>query len=263
MGNVILSARKMSCQVGNRFLLKDINWDIEENSRWVVIGLNGSGKTTLLGALAGYQEYNHGTLSYRGQSYRDLDILQLRKNMGWVSNSFFNKVYHHESAMDLILAGLSGTYGVVPETIGTEEILRIKRLLRSMGLEGKADHAFDKLSMGERQSVLIIRALLTNPQILVFDEPMTGLDVVRKEKMLRYIQRLSEKGQHTMLYVTHHFEEIPAAYFDHCLLLKHGRIFDQGPIDQLMNSATIGAFLEKDVQLRLNDNGYYNLTFSE
>lgn len=259
MERAVISARKLGCQIGTRFLIKDINWEIEKNSRWIIIGMNGSGKTTLLSILSGYQSYNHGKLMYQGVPYPEQDILQIRKEMGWISNSFFDQVYHYEAVSNILLAGLSGTYGLEEAIVRDADILRAKRLLGYLGLADKFDAPFNWLSKGERQSVLIARALLTNPKILVFDEPMTGLDVLAREKIMRFIEKIAERQQHTMLYVTHHFDEISPQLFDHCLLLKNGQIYKQGLIDEVFRTDVISDFLGMPVELKQGENGYYYL----
>lgn len=261
MERMVITARGLGCQIGARFLLKDINWEIEDKSRWIIIGMNGSGKTTLLSILSGYQIYNHGTLSYRGMSYQEQDIFQIRKKMGWVSNSFFDQVYHYESVLNILLAGLSGTYGVEERVVRDRDIVKAKRMLSVMGLADRLDAPFNWLSKGERQSVLIVRALLAEPEILVLDEPMTGLDVMAREKMMHFVQKLATDRRHTMIYVTHHFDEISPALFDHCLLLKNGKIYKKGMIEEIFRSDVISDFLGVPVQLKQRENGYYSLTF--
>lgn len=261
MERTIINARGLGCQIGARFLLKDIDWEIEDKSRWIIIGMNGSGKTTLLSILSGYQAYNHGTLSYRGTSYQEQDIFRIRKEMGWISNSFFDQVYHYESVLEILLAGLSGTYGIEECVVRDRDIVKAKRLLAAMGLEDRLDTPFNWLSKGERQSVLIVRSLLAKPEILVFDELMTGLDVMAREKMMRFVQKLANDRRHTMIYVTHHFDEISPELFDHCLLLRNGMIYKKGLIEEIFRSDVISDFLGVPVRLKQRENGYYFLTF--
>ncbi len=261
MDEPILSTRGLGCQSGNRFLLKGIDWDITEKSRWIVLGMNGCGKTTLLSILAGYQDYTHGTLRYRGTDYRALDILTLRQKMGWISNSFFDRIYQNESVEDLVLSGLSGTLGPEDGVIRDGHVRKLKRLLTTLGLEDKLDAPYNWLSKGERQNILILRALLTQPETLVLDEPMTGLDVVSKQKMMRFVQGVARERLHTILYVTHHFEEISPDLFDYCLLLRRGQVYQQGPTEDVMTSEVISRFLRHPVELSRSRDGYYRLRF--
>lgn len=260
MDESIITARGLGCQSGNRFLIKNIQWDIKEKSRWIVLGTNGSGKTTLLSIMAGYQEYSHGELSYRGENYRKQDITAIRRKMGLVSNSYFDRIYQNESVLDLLLAGISGTLGV-EEGVTDKDIRKVKRMLEQIGLPEKQDVPYNWLSKGQRQNILILRALMSNPEVMVLDEPMTGLDVVSKQKMMHFVQNLARSQQKTMLYVTHHFEEITPELFDNCLLLRNGQIYQSGPVEEMMRSEVISEFLKKPVDITQNHAGYYQLEF--
>lgn len=263
MAETIISARGLTYQVGKRCLLKDVNWDVEEYSRWIVIGRNGCGKTTLLSLLSGYQDYQNGDLLFRGTPYNELDIFDIRRKMGWISGSFFDRVYHHESVLDILLAGLSGSYGVEPSFVRSDDIVRAKYILSYFGLENRLDAGYDCLSKGERQLVLIARALMIQPEVMLFDEPMTGLDVVSREQVMRFIRNLLLKKQQTMIYVTHHFDEISSDLFDHCMLLRDGSIFQKGAIEDIFQSDVISRFLGKNVDVARKEDGYYALTFLE
>ena len=261
MDESIITARGLGCQSGNRFLIKDIDWDIKEKSRWIVLGVNGCGKTTLLSILAGYQDYSHGSIAYRGTDYRDQSILDIRKKMGFISNSFFDKIYQNESVMDLILSGLSGTLGVEDGYPKDIHIRRLKRMMKQLELDDKLDYPYKWLSKGQRQNILILRALLEFPETLVLDEPMTGLDVVSKEKMMRFVQKLAETEKHSILYVTHHFEEISPELFDNCLLMRSGQIYQKGTVEEMINEDVIGSFLQHKVKIDRTPNGYFHLKF--
>ncbi|MEE0434583.1 MAG: ATP-binding cassette domain-containing protein [Peptococcaceae bacterium] len=262
MAEAIITAEGLGYQLGSRYLLKDINWNIEKNSRWLVIGMNGSGKTTLLSILAGYRMYNHGNLKYRNISYDAQDVFEIRKKMGWVSNSFYDQVYHNESVLDMLLSGLSGTYGAREKLAEDGRyVAKIKLLLKYMGLSDCLDVPFSWLSKGERQAVLIIRALLGEPEVMVFDEPMTGLDVLAREQIRRLIELLVERRQHTMIYVTHHFDEVSAKLFDKCILLKQGVVYQQGNIEDIFRSEVISNFLNVPTQVSQDMRGYYSLSF--
>lgn len=261
--DTIITARELGCQSGNRFLLKNVNWEIEEKSRWIILGMNGSGKTTLLSMLSGYQDYTHGELTWRGVDYRKQDILEIRRKMGFISNSYFDRIYQNESVMDLALAGLSGTLGLEETCITSSHVRKLKRLLERVGLQDRLDASYSWLSKGERQNILILRALLAQPEVMVLDEPMTGLDVVMKHKMKRFVKGIADERQHTMLYVTHHFEEISPDLFDNCLLMRHGQIYKSGKVEDVICSEVISDFLQKPVEINRMKDGYYHLSFQQ
>lgn len=250
----IIDMQELSYKSGYTYLLHDINWKVERGEHWVVFGLNGSGKTTLLSTIAGYRRQTHGTLKVFGETYGDDNVFQLRRRIGWVSSSFFDKYMSRESALSIVLSGLSGTLGI-SGAVTDDDVMMAQALLRQFGLEDKMDYPFDILSKGERQNVLIARALLPSPDILIMDEPSTGLDVIAKEYMLSVTRELAEKTDMTLIYVTHYAEEIQPL-FKHALLLKRGRVYKKGLTETLFCEDTLSSFLERPVRCEKNDAGY-------
>lgn len=247
MSETIIQTKKLGCQAGHRYLLKDINWEVKKGQHWVVFGMNGSGKTTLLSIIAGFKTHTHGNLEVFGEPYSTNNVLSLRKRIGWVSSSFFDKYYTKESALQIVLSGLFGTFAPGYE-VTDEQVVLAKILLGRLGLGDKIDRPFNMMSKGERQNVLIARALIASPEILVLDEPGTGLDVFAREYMLSIVRELADETGVTIIYVTHYPEEI-LDIFQNCLLLKHGRIYAKGRTDELMTSERLSAFLEYPVKV--------------
>lgn len=250
----IIDMQALSYKSGYTYLLHDINWQVQKGEHWVVFGLNGSGKTTLLSTIAGYRRQTHGTLRVFGESYSEDNVFDLRKRIGWVSSSFFDKYMSNESALSIVLSGLSGTLGLSGQ-IGNEDVMMAQALLRQFGLGEKIDYPFDVLSKGERQNVLIARALLPSPDILIMDEPSTGLDVLAKEYMLSVTRELAEKTGITLIYVTHYAEEIQPL-FAHTLLLKRGRVYKKGLTDALFCDEVLSSFLDHPVHCEKIAAGY-------
>lgn len=247
MSETIIRAKGLGCRSGHRYLLREINWEVQKGQHWVVFGMNGSGKTTLLSIIAGFKTHTHGSLEVFGQQYGTGNVLSLRKRIGWVSSSFFDKYYGKESAMQIVLSGLFGTFGLGYD-VTDEQVVLAKTLLSRLGLEDKIDRPFYMMSKGERQNVLIARALIASPEILVLDEPGTGLDVFAREYMLSIVRELANETGVTIIYVTHYPEEI-LDVFQNCLLLKHGRIYAKGKTEELMNSKQLSSFLEYPVEV--------------
>ena len=251
MKDNIMEAENISCKVGYRYLLKDIDWQIQEGDRWVVFGMNGSGKTTLLSIMAGFRHYTEGRLRIFGKSISNENILGMRKQIGWVSASFFDKYYSKESVMDIVLSGKYGTLGIGAD-ITLAERKQAKKLLQELGLERQGDHTFDMLSKGERQNVLIARALFPKPRILVLDEPCTGLDIYNREYLFKVMEQLADQEKLTIIYVTHYLEEIKPI-FEKSLLLKNGRIFASGSTAELFTDERISAFLDRQVMIKKDE----------
>lgn len=243
---------------GSRYLLHNINWTLYPGEHWILFGVNGSGKTTLLSILAGFNHYSSGKMQILGEEYSAYNILEIRSKIGWVSNSFFDKYYTMETPLTIVLSGLTGTLGV-SRFMTDDKIKRAITLLKRLQLSDKIDQPFSYMSKGERQKVLIARALINSPEILILDEPCTGLDVYARELTLNIIDQLAKTTKMTIIYVTHYLEEI-LPVFNKTLLLKSGKIFTQGNTIDIVNSNIFSAYLECPTEI-YSDKGKYNLVF--
>ena len=197
-----------------------------------MFGLNGCGKTTLLSVIAGYGNYTSGTVEVLGMDYTEDTTQYMRSRIGFVSSSFFTKYFKYETVLHVVLSGLTGTLGVNFK-ISNQDVIRAKKLLTELEVEDKANQAFQELSKGEQQKVLIARALVANPEILILDEPSTGLDLYARDKMLRFIKKIADEDI-TIIYVTHYLEEVVET-FDQCLVLKEGEIYAKGRTEEILN----------------------------
>ena len=254
MEKIIVAIKDLSCISGNRYLLHQINWTIRQGEHWLLFGSNGCGKTTLLSVLAGFKAYDAGTLEVFGQGYSEDNIIRQRRRIGWVSSSFFDKYYHEEGVLDIVLSALSGTLGV-PFDVSNAQMIKAKRLLIDLGLKDKIHATFDMLSKGERQHVLIARAFMTDPEILILDEPGTGLDVLARERLLATIKDLASAYDTTIIYVTHYPEEILAS-FDKTLLLRNGAVYKLGLTRELFTSEVMSDFFSYSAQIHYTGERY-------
>jgi len=239
--DVMIKAEHLSCQSGRRYLIHDINWEVKKGEHWIVFGINGCGKTTLLSIVAGFKGETAGRLEVFGEQYNENNIFSHRKRIGWVSSSFFDKYLSWESAMDIVLSGVSGTLSLSKE-ITDNDVKRAKALLKQLRLGDKIAQPFALMSKGERQCVLIARALISNPEILILDEPGTGLDIYAREYVLQAIMDLAENTDMTIIYVTHYAEEI-LPMFDKTLLLRDGHLYAKGATCELFQTDLISDFL--------------------
>lgn len=239
--SVVVKAEHLSCQSGRRYLIHDINWEIEKGDHWIVFGMNGCGKTTLLSIIAGFKGETAGKLEVFGEAYNEKNIFSHRKRIGWVSSSFFDKYLSWESAMDIVLSGVSGTLSLSKD-ITNDDVKRAKLLLKKLRLGNKMAQPFALMSKGERQCVLIARALISNPEILILDEPGTGLDIYAREYVLQAIADLAETTDMTIIYVTHYVEEI-LPMFDKTILMKDGYIVEQGKTGEMFDNDSISRLL--------------------
>ena len=250
---LVIDVKNLELKAGYRYLLKDINWQVERGENWVVFGMNGSGKTTLLSVLAGYKQATAGNFTVLGETYSAENILNLRRRIGWVSGSFFDQKYTRESALDIVLSGKTGALGRDKQLISDEDIKQAKRLLTELRLGDKIYQPFHMMSRGERQNVLIARALLAKPALLLLDEPCTGLDILAREHLLNTLKDLAHNSDMTIIYVTHYTEEILLDLFKKTMLLKDGMSFAQGETTALFNDALFSDFMDAPTHIFTRD----------
>lgn len=250
----IIEVKKLCCKSGYRYLLHNINWEVQKGDHWIVFGMNGCGKTTLLSIIAGYNDFTAGSVKVFGEAYNNDNILQNRKKIGWVSSSFFDKYLTWESALNIVLSGLTGTLSIQFD-IADADVKQAKKLLKELRLGDKINQPFCLMSKGERQCVLIARALISNPEILILDEPGTGLDIYAREYVLKTVEDLALHTDITLIYVTHYAEEI-LPMFDKILLMRDGKQYYQGKTEDAMNAEQLTDFLRYNADVQKNGDKY-------
>jgi len=238
-------------------ILNGIDWHVEAGQHWVILGANGSGKTSLLGALTGYLTPTAGTISLLDKTYGRSDWRELRKHIGIVSSSIRQMMAEEEPALETVA---SGRYAMIDfwGRLTRADRLAATRLLRQVECSYLADRPWRVLSQGERQRVLIGRALIAKPKVLILDEPCAGLDPAAREHFLQFLQRLGkEKNAPTLVLVTHHVEEIMPA-FSHVLVLKAGEVLVAGLKGKVLTSGTLSRAFQAPIRLR-HKRGRYSL----
>ncbi|TYU64037.1 ABC transporter ATP-binding protein [Listeria monocytogenes] len=237
----------------NKTILSDINWVVNEKENWAILGLNGSGKTTLLQLLNGYLWPSSGRLQVLGHIFGQTLLPELRKSIGWVSNALDHQLKDYELSEQIVLSGKFASIGIYAKVTADELALAKKWLIDCGGISliGKP---YKILSQGERQIVLIARALMASPKLLILDEPCNGLDLFAKERLLERIKKIAELPESpTMLFVTHHTEEILPC-FDNIILLRDGEITHHGKTENLLTEEVLQDFYQKPVELiRIKD----------
>ena len=250
-----ITLEQVSWEREDRTILKDINWQVEKSQHWCILGLNGSGKTTLLNIINGYQWPTSGKITVLGKRFGSYDLRELRKQIGWVSSSMQTSLYESDSALEIVLSGRESTFGIY-DIPTEEEIEHAKALLHQFGCKSLINRPYRVLSQGEKQKVLIARALISKPDLLILDEPCTGLDLLAREELLNTVQKLADSNGPTIIYVTHHIEEV-LPYLTHTLLLKDGKIFAQGRTVDLLNSETLTEFYGQNVVIDKENERYW------
>lgn len=226
-GTPVLSVSGLGIRRGKTVILRNVSWRIKRGQHWVILGANGSGKTSLLSALTGYLMPTEGEIELLGQRYGESDWRELRKSIGIVSSSVRQMMAEEEPALESVV---SGKYAMIdfwgrPKQSDRAEA---KRILRQIECFHLAERPWSVLSQGERQRVLIGRALMASPRLLILDEPCAGLDPAAREHFLAFVERLGRKrGAPALILVTHHVEEIMPV-FSHVLILKAGEVVAAG-----------------------------------
>jgi iron complex transport system ATP-binding protein len=219
-------------------IIESVSWTIRPGEHWVLLGPNGSGKTSLLSAMMGYLPATRGTIEVLGERYGEADWREMRKRIGIVSTALGPMLESHEPALKTILSGpkaLLGYYG--PSSPADVEAAR--QILKRMECEYLEERAWSLLSQGERQRVLIGRALMARAGLLVLDEPCAGLDPVARERFLQFVEDWLRRGPApAVVLVTHHLEEIMPV-FSHALVLREGRVVASGPKDDVLTSEVL------------------------
>ncbi|MFO1487011.1 MAG: ABC transporter ATP-binding protein [Verrucomicrobiota bacterium] len=248
----ILDIARLRIERDRTVILDDVSWRVLPGEHWVMLGANGSGKTSLLSALTGYLMPTSGEMTLLGQRYGESDWRELRKNIGLVSSSLRQMMADTEPALDSVV---SGKYAIIdfwgkPSRRDRQEAMRI---LRRVECQHLAARPWSVLSQGERQRILIGRALMSHPRLLILDEPCAGLDPAAREQFLQFLQRLGRRrNAPTLVLVTHHVEEIMPV-FSHVLMLKAGRVLAAGKKKQMMKTALLAKAFH--MRARLTETG--------
>ncbi len=234
-------------------ILQDINWRIREGERWVVLGPNGAGKTTLLDILSTNIFPSQGMVSILGEVMGLVDVFDLRPRIGVSSSLMTTRIPENENVLDVVRTSAFGMTASWRENYDSEDTSRAQMLLDQWGVGALSDRVFGTLSEGERKRVLIARALMTDPELLLLDEPAAGLDIAARESLVVTLSQIAARPDApcTVL-VTHHVEEIPTGA-THVLLMSHGRVVAQGAIDDVLTSELLSRAFEISVELLVRD----------
>ena len=240
-------------------ILRGISWRVERGQHWVILGPNGCGKTSLLKALLAYLVPTSGQIALFGKKFGATDWRELRLHLGLVTSALHHYIPPAEPAIETVISGKYAQLDLWRKVTATDRT-QARRILRKLGSLHLADRAWLHLSQGERQRILIGRALMARPRLLILDEPCAGLDPVARERFLGFMQKFGRQpGAPALILVTHHVEEIVPA-FSHVLVLKAGRVLAAGPKRTVLTSRTLSAAFDAPAHLTRRA-GRYRLTF--
>jgi iron complex transport system ATP-binding protein len=222
-------------------ILTDIDWAVGAGEQWAVLGPNGAGKSTLLDVAAGMRHPSGGRVEILGQTVGRVDLRALRERIGHVDVKTEEAFSPRRTALDVVLTGVTGTIQVLEERLDDTAHERAAQLLERFGCGAVAGHSFGSCSQGERRRILLARALMRRPPLLLLDEPADGLDLPGREALLAALALLAgEQPAPAVVLVTHHLEELPPT-ITHALLLSHGRASACGPAPAVLADEPLSA----------------------
>ena len=255
MTKPVLSVAGLRIERDGTVILRDVDWRVQRGEHWVILGANGSGKTSLLSALTGYLMPTSGEVSVLGETYGESDWRELRKKIGLVSSSVRQMMADEEPALETVASGKYAMIDFWGRLSRTDKVEAVK-LLRQVECEYLAARPWRVLSQGERQRVLIGRALMAKPRVLILDEPCAGLDPAAREHFLQFIQRLgAQKNSPTLVLVTHHVEEI-VPVFSNVLILKNGRVLAAGEKKLTLTTKNLAQAFDAKLKLQCQAGRY-------
>lgn len=244
--DLVINATDVVVRRGNSLLLDHVDWQVELDERWVVLGPNGAGKTTLLNLAGGRMHPTSGTVRVLDEQLGKVDVSELRPRVGLTSASL--ALPPDERVLDVVVTAAWAVVGRWREEYDALDEDRAMELLDRFGVAALAKRRFGTLSEGERKRVQIARAMMTDPELLLLDEPAAGLDVGGRESLVRLLSELAaDPDSPTLALVSHHVEEIPPG-FTHGLLLSNGAVVSSGLLDDVLTSEN----LTKAFDIRLN-----------
>jgi iron complex transport system ATP-binding protein len=261
--DTVLEAIDVSVRRGEKIILGPLNFAVRAGERWVILGPNGAGKSTLLEILSTRIFPTTGTVTILDRTMGKVDLFELRTRIGIASTKTSENIPNEETVRDVVLTAAYAVLGRWNEDYDLWDESRALALLTTFGVRELGDRRYATLSEGERKRVQIARALMTDPELLLLDEPAAGLDVGGREDLLRRFSNFSsDSSAPATILVTHHIEEIPLGT-THALLLKDGVIAVSGPVDQVITSEHISAVFQTPIEVSVISNRFFARALNE
>ncbi len=256
MSSTVLQFRDVSVVRDGNPILDSVTWSVDSDERWVILGPNGAGKTTLLQIAAAMMHPTKGTADVLQGALGKVDVFELRPMIGFASTAMARKIPRNESVLDVVLTAAYSVTGRWNEEYEEIDLRRAHRVLDEWGLEGFAQRRFGSLSDGEQKRVQIARSVMTDPELLLLDEPAASLDLGAREELLGLLGGYaSSPSSPAIIMVTHHVEEIPPG-FTHAMLLREGRVVSAGPLAESLTSQSLSDTFGLDIDLDETDGRY-------
>ena len=251
--DLVIEVEGVTVRRGGTHLLRDVSWRVAADERWVVLGPNGAGKTTLLNLAAGRLHPTAGVVHVLGERLGRTDLSELRTRIGLATISLAERIPPDETVHDVVLTASWSVVGRFREKYDPIDEARARALLDQVGMASLAHRRYGTLSEGERKRTLLARALMTDPELLLLDEPAAGLDLAGREDLVGRLAELAhDPDAPALVLVTHHVEEIPPG-FTHALLLREGTVVAQGPLAQTVTEENLSKAFGLSLRVRHED----------
>jgi iron complex transport system ATP-binding protein len=255
--DLLIDFRNVLLRRGGHVLVGPVDWAVELDERWVVIGPNGAGKTSLLRIAAAMEHPSSGAAYVLGERLGRVDVSELRARIGLSSSVLAQRVPTDEVVRDLVVSAGYSVLGRWREQYDDVDYRRAIDMLESLGAEHLVDRTYGTLSEGERKRVLIARALMTDPELLLLDEPAAGLDLGGREELVARLGDLAaDPDAPALVLVTHHVEEVPPG-FSHCLMLSEGEVIASGLLPDVLTAPNLSAAFGQEIALDVVDGRYF------
>ncbi|MFT4279814.1 ABC transporter ATP-binding protein [Microbacterium sp.] len=239
-----------------RNIIDHLDWSVDDDQRWVILGPNGAGKTTILQLASTLLHPTSGTVTILDEQLGRSDVFELRPRIGFASSAMARRVPPEETVLDVVLTAAFSVLGRWNEQYESIDERRARRVLGEWKLDHLADRSFGTLSDGEQKRVQIARSVMTDPELLLLDEPSASLDLGAREELLSLLSGFAQAPTTpAMVMVTHHVEEIPVG-FTHVLLLRDGAAVAQGPIAETLTAENLTATFGAEIVLTQAEGRY-------
>ncbi|AYF99039.1 ABC transporter ATP-binding protein [Protaetiibacter intestinalis] len=253
----VLELSDVSVVRDGNVILDHIDWTVESEDRWVVLGPNGAGKTTLLNIVSASMHPSSGVARVLGEQLGRVDVFELRPRIGFASTATSRRIPPDETVFDAVLTAAYAVTGRWNEEYEEVDTRRAERVMREWRLEGLRDRRYGTLSDGEQKRVQIGRSVMTDPELLLLDEPAASLDLGAREELVQLLGAYASSGEAPgMVMVTHHVEEIPAG-FTHALLLAGGRVHAAGPISEIITGERLSEAFGLSLVVSTSEDGRF------
>src|SRR2546423_5511972 len=251
--DLVIDVHQATVTRGGKDLIRAVDWRVELDERWVVLGPNGAGKTTLLNLAAARLHPSSGTVDVLGERLGRVDVFELRTRIGLATVALHDRMPPEETVLDAVMTAAWSVVGRHRESYDALDEGRARALLHQLGVGGLVGRIYGTLSEGERKRVQIARALMTDPELLLLDEPAAGLDLGGREDLVRRLAELAaDPDAPAMVLVTHHVEEMPPG-FSHALLLRDGGVVASGLLAETVTSENLSKTFDLPLRVDYRD----------